>query len=213
MAHLSDRALVRLRFLVSIAAGAAVAVAVAAPLGIAASILSGWGLFALVNVFWVLMLVWSMDAAATKSHATIEAPGRRVARLITIIGSLMSLGAVLVVVIEARQAPGTDEFVLAGIAVVSVAASWMFIQIEYMLRYAQMYYGEPGGGISFNQHEDPEYTDFLYVAVGLGMTYQVADTDVTNNPVRRVVIGQTLLGYLFGAVILATIINLVTGLG
>jgi uncharacterized membrane protein len=30
--------------------------------------------------------------------------------------------------------------------------------------------------------------------------------------VRRIVIAQTLLAYLFGAVILATVINLVTGL-
>jgi uncharacterized membrane protein len=30
---------------------------------------------------------------------------------------------------------------------------------------------------------------------------------------RRIVISQSLLAYLFGAVILATVINLVTGLG
>ena len=45
------------------------------------------------------------------------------------------------------------------------------------------------------------------------MTYQVADTDVTTNEIRRIVIAQTLLAYLFGAVILATVINLVSGLG
>ena len=45
------------------------------------------------------------------------------------------------------------------------------------------------------------------------MTYQVADTDVTRESIRRVVIAQTLLAYVFGAVILATVINLVTSLG
>jgi uncharacterized membrane protein len=45
------------------------------------------------------------------------------------------------------------------------------------------------------------------------MTYQVADTNVQTNRMRRLVLGQTLLAYLFGAVILATVINLVTGLG
>jgi uncharacterized membrane protein len=57
------------------------------------------------------------------------------------------------------------------------------------------------------------YTDFVYVAVGLGMTYQIADTNLSTNEMRRIVISQTLLAYLFGAVILATVINLVTGLG
>ena len=57
------------------------------------------------------------------------------------------------------------------------------------------------------------YTDFAYFSFGLGMTYQVADTNVRTDAVRRIVLAQTLLAYLFGAVILATVINLVTGLG
>ncbi|WP_164233419.1 DUF1345 domain-containing protein [Microbacterium hydrocarbonoxydans] len=207
------RALVRLRAVLSIVAGAAISIAVVPVLGPAAGILSGWGAFALINVIWVLLLIWPMDAQATREHATLEAPGRRIARLISIAGSLVSLGAVLVVIIQAQDAPGIDEYLLAGIAVVSVAASWMLIQTEYVLRYARMYYGDPVGGIDFNQQEDPEYTDFVYFSVGLGMTYQVSDTNVTDNGVRRVVIAQTVLGYLFGTVILASIINLVVGLG
>ncbi|GAT72547.1 hypothetical protein MHM582_1021 [Microbacterium sp. HM58-2] len=207
------RALVRLRAVLSIVAGAATSIAVVPVLGPAAGILSGWGAFALVNVIWVLLLIWPMDAQATREHATLEAPGRRIARLISIAGSLVSLGAVLVVIIQAQDAPGIDEYLLAGIAVVSVAASWTLIQTEYVLRYARMYYGDPVGGIDFNQQEDPEYTDFVYFSVGLGMTYQVSDTNVTDNGVRRVVIAQTVLGYLFGTVILASIINLVVGLG
>lgn len=45
------------------------------------------------------------------------------------------------------------------------------------------------------------------------MTYQISDTNLTGNGIRRVVIAQTTLGYLFGTVILASIINLVVGLG
>lgn len=76
-----------------------------------------------------------------------------------------------------------------------------------------MYYTEPVGGIAFNQVEEPMYTDFAYVAVGLGMTYQVADTNIQTSELRQIIIAQTLLAYLFGAVILATVINLVANLG
>jgi len=208
----SVRAIVRLRAVLSLVVGAAGAAVVMPLLGVAAGILTGWGCFALVNVIWVLALVWPMDAAATREHATLEAPGRRVARLLSIIGSLVSLGAVLVVLTQAGQAPGAEKYVLAGIAVLSVASSWVLIQIDYVLRYARMYYGEPVGGIEFNQQDDPEYTDFVYFSLGLGMTYQVADTNVTRNEFRRVVIAQTVLAYLFGTVILASTINLVVGL-
>lgn len=213
MTALTVRSIVRLRVIASLVSGAGVGVATAFPLGPAAGVLAGWGAFALINVVWVLCLVWPMGPTETHDHATVEAPGRRVARLISIVGSLVSLAAVLSVIVQAQHEPGIGEYVLAGIAVVSVATSWLLIQVDYVLRYARMYYAEPRGGIDFNQEEPPQYTDFIYFSLGLGMTYQVADTNVTTNAIRRVVIAQTALAYLFGTVILATIINLVTGLG
>lgn len=213
MTALTVRSIVRLRAIASLVIGAGVGVATAFPLGPAAGVLAGWGIFALVNVVWVLCLVWPMGPTETHDHATIEAPGRRAARLISIVGSLVSLAAVLSVIVQAQHEPGIGEYILAGIAVVSVATSWLLIQVDYVLRYARMYYADPRGGIDFNQEEPPQYTDFVYFSLGLGMTYQVADTNVTTNAIRRVVIAQTALAYLFGTVILATIINLVTGLG
>jgi uncharacterized membrane protein len=203
----------RVRLAVSAALGVLAGVAMGAALGPAAGVVGGWGTLGVVNTVWVLVNVWPMDAAATRAHATAEDPGRRTARIIAIIGSLVSLVAVGLVVLQARHAGNVEGYLLAGIAVLGVAASWSLIQVDYMLRYARIYYTDAIGGIIFNQQEDPEYTDFAYFSLGLGMTYQVADTNVTANAVRRVVIGQTTLAYLFGAVIVATVINLVTSLG
>jgi uncharacterized membrane protein len=203
----------RVRLAVSAALGVLAGVAMGAALGPAAGVVGGWGTLGVVNTVWVLVNVWPMDAAATRAHATAEDPGRRTARIIAIIGSLVSLVAVGLVVLQARHAGNVEGYLLAGIAVLGVAASWSLIQVDYMLRYARIYYADEVGGIIFNQQEDPEYTDFAYFSLGLGMTYQVADTNVTANAVRRVVIAQTTLAYLFGAVIVATVINLVTSLG
>ncbi len=201
------------RGVASLSAGAVVGVAVTPLLGLAAGLLAGWAALSLTSLLIVLPKVWRMDAAQTRSHATVEDPSRRLTRLIALVGSIASLGAVAVVLFQARHADELTSFLLAGTSVVAVAASWGLIQVDYMLRYAHMYYAEPGGGIVFNQDEDPVYTDFAYFSLGLGMTYQVADTNVTVNAIRRTVIAQTLLAYLFGAVILATVINLVTSLG
>ncbi len=201
------------RSVVSLAAGIAGGLAVGPFLGLAAALLTGWSVVAMVSVAWILVLTWPMDADQTRDHATREDPGRSVARVIAVAGSVASLGAVAVVLVQTRNASLAQAFLLAAIAVVAVAASWALIQVDYMLRYAHLYYRDPVGGIGFNQEEPPMYTDFAYFSVGLGMTYQVADTNVSRNEIRRVVIAQTLLAYLFGAVILATVINLVTGLG
>lgn len=198
-------------FVVGLAAG----IAVGSWLGWPAGLLAGWGTGALFTVVWILVAVWRMDAAQTRAHATREDPGRHLARIISIIGSVASLGAVALVLLQSGHVGAVKSVVLAAIAVLSVASSWALIQTDYMLRYARMYYSGPApGGISFNGDPDePMYTDFAYFSVGLGMTYQVADTNVQTNALRRVVIAQTLLAYLFGAVILATVINLVSNLG
>lgn len=202
-----------LRAVVAIAAGIAAAVAVAATLELAAGLLAGWAAYALVQALGILARIWPMDASRTRAHATAEDPGRVAARVVVIAGSFASLAAVAFVLVRSGDASPTERIAYAGIAVVSVAASWLVIQADYTLRLARIYYDEPVGGIDFNQPEDPQYTDFVYVSLGLGMTYQVGDTAVRTNAIRRLVIAQTTFGYVFGAIILATVINLVSGLG
>lgn len=218
MSGLSDRAQLRLRWGIAVLLGGAAGAIAGPALGVAAGLLAGWGALACVSTVWVLLQVWPMDADATRTHATAEDPSRRIARLIAIAGSVVSLAAVVIVMIQARHTSGAATYWLAGIAVVSIVASWALIQVNYLLHFARSYYedrgdGEIKRGIDFNQPEPPEYTDFAYFSIGLGMTYQVADTNVTRNEIRRIVIAQTTLAYLFGAGILATVINLVSGLG
>ncbi|KAA9110219.1 DUF1345 domain-containing protein [Microbacterium rhizomatis] len=200
------------RLALGVICGLIVGFGVGGVLGLAAGLLAGWGFGALVVDIAILVVVWPMNAEKTRTHARQEAPGRQTARLIAVVGSVASLGAVAAVLLESSTLGRPESFVLAGIALGSVVASWALIQLDYMLRVARVYYAEPVGGMSFNQDEDPMYTDFVYFAVGLGMTYQVADTNLQSNELRRIVIAQTMLAYLFGAVILASVINLVSNL-
>jgi len=45
------------------------------------------------------------------------------------------------------------------------------------------------------------------------MTYQVSDTDIQTRLIRVAALRHALPSYLLGAVVLATVINLVAGLG
>lgn len=176
-------------------------------------ILSGWAAAALVGGLWAFTMAWRMDAAQTRVHATAEDPGRSAARVIALIGSIASLFAVAAVLIQTRNVSEVESWILAGLAVLAVAASWFLIQTDYMLRLAAEYYSDPVGGIDFNQAEEPMYSDFAYIALTLGMTYQIGDTNLRTNNLRRIVLAQSALAYLFATVIIATVINLVVDLG
>jgi uncharacterized membrane protein len=82
-----------------------------------------------------------------------------------------------------------------------------------VLRYARLYYTPPEGGVEFNSTEPPRFSDFAYLAFTLGMTFQVSDTNLKTNGFRKLALGQSLLSYLFGTVILAATVNLVVSLG
>lgn len=207
------RSIVIVRAVTATLAGLVVAVVCTPALGLAAGLLAGWSAFAVILTVWIVVVIWPMDAAATRLHAVAEDPGRPAARLVSLVGSVASLGAVAVVLVQTGHRPELETYLLAFIAVVSVVSSWGLIQVDYTLRIARMYYADPEGGIDFNQSDPPRYSDFLYLGLGVGMGYQVGDTSVRDGRIRRLIVPQALLAYMFGAVIVGTVVNLVLDLG
>jgi uncharacterized membrane protein len=174
--------------------------------------LSAWCATALT---WVAALWWRiarLDAAGTAMHATYEEPARGTADALLLSASLISLGAVLLGVEKASSSRGDERAVLLGAGVLAIIASWLVVHTLFTLRYADLYYCGLDGGIDFNQDEKPTYADFAYLAFTIGMTYQVSDTNLTSNEVRRTALRHALLSYLFGTVIIAATINLAAGL-
>ena len=204
----------RRRLLVSAAAGLAAGVA-GAVLGAAKiAALIGWDVMALVFCLWVLAAVWPLDAATTARHAKSEDPGRSQADLMLLAAAIASLAGVGVVVFGAGHVQGAVQYLLAGLSLFSVFVSWTLVHTVFTLKYARLYYasGAGGGGIDFNDKEDPRYSDFAYLAFTIGMTFQVSDTDITTGQIRRTALRQALLSYPLGAVVIASTINLLSGL-
>jgi uncharacterized membrane protein len=130
-----------------------------------------------------------------------------------LIASVASLAAVGLVLVHAGAARGAQQSLMAGLGVGSVGLSWFTVHTLFTLRYARLYYTGEDGGVNFNQDAPPRYLDFAYLAFTIGMTFQVSDTELQSPAIRHSALRHALLSYLFGAVILATTINLIAGLG
>ena len=193
-----------------------VGVAVAVVVGLHApwpyAFLAGWDIAALVFSIWVwLTMAWA-GPELTAGHATQEEPGRAVTDLMIVVASMANLVAVGYVLLQAASAKGGTQDLMAGVAVLSVVLSWFAVHSLFSLRYARLYYTGRDGGIDFNQKTSPRYVDFAYVAFTIGMTFQVSDTDLQTPEIRSTALRHSLLSYLFGAVTLAAMINLISGL-
>ncbi|HEU0207123.1 MAG TPA: DUF1345 domain-containing protein [Pseudolysinimonas sp.] len=202
----------RARLLVMLVAGVAVSVATGLTLGWSYAPTLGWGVSCIVYIGWVWGAVMRLDGPATKDHAHREDPTTVISELLTLVASVASIGAVVILIVAAKNAHGITAVLVPVLAVVSLALSWFLIHTLFTLRYARLYFEGRPGGIEFNQTQTPRYLDFAYLAFTLGMTYQVSDTALQASQIRAVALRQALLSYLFGAVILAATINLVAGL-
>jgi len=180
------------------------------------STLIGWDVAAALYIVWVWSSAGRFSPEETKQFARREDDSRPAAQLLVLTACVVSLVGVGFDLLKASEAgTGTGDIVLVTAAVGTVVLSWATVHTVFTLRYAHEYYNDPGvGGIDFKSgpQYEPDYRDFAYVAFGIGMTFQVADTDVNHRKIRHTVLLHSLLAYLFGAVILAVLINVVAAI-
>jgi uncharacterized membrane protein len=197
---------------------------IAAPVGVAAAVLvggtvgwpyappAGWIVAAAIYLIWTWVLVGPMNAEETEQHATRwsdDDSGPRTIDLIIVLASIASLTGVGYLLVAESKTGG--DIAAATVGILSVVAAWLAVHTAFTLRYARLYY--PDSSIDFHQPDiKPTYADFAYLAFTVGMTYQVSDTDLTTQRIRRTVLFQALVSFLFGAIILAVTINLVAGM-
>jgi uncharacterized membrane protein len=177
-----------------------------------AATLIGWDVYSLLLMLWIWWAVWGLNAEECERRANREDPSLRLSELMVLSAGVALLVAVGQALIRASSATGDTKAYLITLGLLSVALSWSLVHTVFTLRYARSYYSRPVGGIDFNEDGPPTYLDFAYLAFTIGMTFQVSDTNLTTKGIRRVALSHALLSYLFGAVILALAINVVSSL-
>jgi uncharacterized membrane protein len=209
MTHPLTRARARLAVCVAIGLAVSAALAVFTPWQV--TVLVGWDATALAFIGAVWFGIRDKDSGATAALATREDDSRAAADVILIAACVASLIGVAFALVRAAAETGAAHGLITAVAVVSVVLSWASVHAVFMLRYARLYYSG-GGGIDFHTSERPDYGDFAYVGLTIGMTFQVSDTDLTAKPIRMAALRHALLSYLFGVVVVAMTINIVAGL-
>jgi uncharacterized membrane protein len=174
-----------------------------------------WDAGALVMIVLAWHLILRDGPDETRRRAATYDPGRHAVGGVVILSSAVSLLGTAIVLRQARaySPEARDAFVAA--CALAVASAWMLTHTAYTLRYAHLYYrddAEGEGGVTFPGQGHPAYIDFAYLAFTIGMCFQVSDANVASRQIRRSVLGQSLLSFLYNTVVLATAINLVVGI-
>jgi len=200
------------RVLLALAVGLASGVVAAILLPWQGAVLLGWDLAAILYIVRVWTRVLPMSASACSEDAVREDPSYALAESVILVAAIVELASVGLILIKVANAHGGMKAFLLTIGVISVVLAWGAVHTMFTLRYARIYYTGTDGGVDFNEKSPPEYADFAYLAFTIGMTFQVSDTNLTSKAMRRTALRHALISYLFGAVIIGLIINVVASL-
>jgi uncharacterized membrane protein len=196
---------------VALLAGAVAGFVVAVAVGPELSVMVGWIVAAGVVLARVWRVSWPQDADGTQRLA--EQEGRtRATDTAVLVSCVASLAAVVVALARSsRQDAVAVAAVVLGVLV--AVLSWALSNTVFALKYARIFYDGEEGGVDFKTDRRPTYCDFAYLAFTVGMSFAVPETEPTSTRVRKVALGHALLSYLFGTVVVAVAVNLVTNLG
>ena len=175
------------------------------------AVLAGWDVTSAAFIAIVYFGIRGKDAAATQRAAVSEDDSRTASEAILVGANIASLVSVAFALIAAGTTHGFIKSAITTLVVASVVLSWAAVHVVFALRYARLYYTQ-GGGIDFHADALPDFRDFLYVALTIGMTFQVSDTDLNAKSIRMTAIRHALLSYLFGVVVVSTTINVIATL-
>jgi uncharacterized membrane protein len=197
-----------------------VAVAVLAP-GIDHAVtrsLLGWN----ISVWLFLLLMGVLMLRADHDHlrrsAIAQSEGAGVVLAVVIVAAVVSIVAIVIELAAAKGGPGgRNALPHVLFALATVTGSWLLLPTLFAMNYASLYYrSDRGGGLRFPEPEAeafrPDYADFLYFSFTIAVASQTSDVSVTDRPMRRLVLLQSVLSFAFNTTILAFTINIAASL-
>jgi uncharacterized membrane protein len=168
-------------------------------------------------------LLLSAQMFASERHADIAVDAARQEEgewtifWLTVGAVAASFAAIIFEFSSSKEVPPAARDLHVALVAVTLLVSWLMTHTAFAYRYAHEYYerddtGKISAGLAFPGEDDPDYWDFCYFALVLGMTFQVSDVQITSRKLRRLAAAHGLLGFLFNTVILALSVNIAASL-
>ena len=179
-----------------------------------------------VAIVTYLVLVGLMMAQSThetmRRRARVLDEGRYTVLILAVIAALASLVAIVLELFGLKQVSGDVAALRVGLSIATILTSWSFVHVIFTEHYAHNFYFLDGPidedsddietrkkkGLHFPGQPWPDYVDFLYFSVTIGVANQTADTEVVSRRMRVLVLIHSVISYFFNTIILALTINI-----
>ena len=182
---------------------------------IVSKILYGWNAGVWTYLILMLWLTARSKAPDVRRIAEVEDENAGLVLFVVCIAALASLATITFELAGSKDLDITHKLMHYGFTAVTVIGSWLLIGVIFSVHYARLYYTWDGKEPALRFAEGlltPNYWDFLYFSFTIGVAVQTSDVGVATRGMRKVVLGQSLIGFLFNTAILGFSINIAAGL-
>ncbi len=216
--RLSRLFLGHIRLFIAIAAGAAAWFLLPESLSPRTRTIGAWDAGAALYLLLIAILFGTAPAQAMPARAEAQQEGEWTLFWLVVAGITVSFAAIVSEFSTMKSAAHGQLGLKLGLVVATLLLSWLLTHAVFALRYAHEFYETSpdgrslAGGLEFPSEPCPDYWDFLYFALVLGMTFQVSDVQITSRKLRRLATLHGFLGFTFNTVIVALTVNLASGL-
>ena len=171
----------------------------------------------------VFLILWAVTMIRTPiwdmpKRAKAQQDGEWVVFAVTLAGIVASIVAIVIEFRDITNLKNHARDAHLALVIATLLVSWLTMQLVFALRYAHEYYSVSDGsetmdgGLAFPHEPEPDYFDFFYFGMVLGMTFQVSDVNITARKIRRLATLHGFIGFVFNTVILALTVNIAAGL-
>ena len=193
-----------------------IAVGILAPAdSIISKILYGWNDGVWTYLVLMLWLTMRTKAPDVKRIAEIEDENAGLVLLVVSIAAIASLVTITFELAGSKDLASTPKLLHYGFTAVTVIGAWLLIGVIFSVHYARLFYTWDGKDPALRFAEGlttPNYWDFLYFSFTISAAVQTSDVGVATRGLRKIVLAQSLIGFLFNTAILGFSINIAAGL-
>jgi uncharacterized membrane protein len=212
--HMPKLVLDHVRLFIAVIAGGAIFFVLPHEWSPVSRILTCWNCG--VVLFLILLYAWMTRLKAEQICLEFmgEDAAAAVILVIATVAALLSLVAIVELLATIKQASGAERAAHLALAGLTIASSWTLIPAVFALHYADMFYatGPADRPLHFPQTARPVFWDFAYFSFTIAAACQTADVATNEVAMRKVVIAQTVVSFVFNAAVLGFAINVTAGL-
>jgi uncharacterized membrane protein len=183
-----------------------------------------WSMLSRVLVCWntgvvfflVLIFIWMtrLSAAQICTRYVEEDESAPFILVVVLVAAVASLFAIVEPLATIKQVSGSVRLAHFGLAALTLINSWILVPVMFTTHYADRFYSvnQDDRPLHFPNTPMPVFWDFAYFSFTISAACQTADVATENASIRKVVIAQTLISFLFNASILGFAVNVTAGL-